>query len=111
MEVIKISASVDEAMSMIGYQPKTTFWMDFSIADRFGTKTIIDTFERAFKEWHTNHIYLTELVMVLNHKIWQWYEKNDAIARVYDRLWRKADEWAQKNLHGKELQYFYEVTD
>ncbi len=62
MEVIKIRASVDEAMSMIGYQPKTTFWMDFSIADRFGIEAIIDTYERAFVEWHPNHIYLTELV-------------------------------------------------
>jgi hypothetical protein len=86
MEVIRITTSVDEAMAMTGYQPKTTFWMDFSIADRFGIEAIIDTYERAFKEWHTNHIYLTELVMVLNHKIWQWYEKNDAIARVYDNF-------------------------
>lgn len=90
METIRISASVDGAMLENGYQPKTTFWMDFSIADRFGTEAIVDTYERAFKEW---------------------YEKNDAIARVYDKLWRKADEWAQENLHGKELQYFYEVTD
>ena len=111
MEVIRITTSVDEAMAMTGYQPKTTFWMDFSIADRFGIEAIIDTYERAFKEWQANYIYLTELVMVLNHKIWQWYEKNDAIAQVYDQLWRKADEWAQENLHGKELQYFYEVTD
>ena len=90
MEVIKITASVDEAMSMIGYQPKTTFWMDFSIADRFGIKAIVDTYERAFKEWHTNHIYLTELVTVLNQKIWQGHEKNDTIAKVYDHLWRKS---------------------
>lgn len=109
METIHITVSPD----MIGtdYQPKTTFWMDFSIADKFGIAAIKDTYNRAFKEWKTNHIYLTELVMVLNHKIWQWYEKNDAIARVYDQLWRKADEWAQENLHGKELLYFYEVTD
>jgi len=111
MVTIQIPANVDETMSIIGYEPKTTFWMDFSIADKFGIEAIVDTFNRAFKEWQTNHIYLTELVMVLNHKIWQWYEKNDTIARVYDKLWRKADEWAQENLHGKELQYFYEVTD
>lgn len=111
MVTIQIPASVDTAMSMIGYEPKTTFWMDFSIADKFGIEAIVDTYNHAFKEWHTDHIYLTELVMVLNHKIWQWYEKNDTIASVYDKLWRKADEWAQENLHGKELQYFYEVTD
>lgn len=50
METIRISASVDGAMLENGYQPKTTFWMDFSIADRFGTEAIVDTYERAFKE-------------------------------------------------------------
>lgn len=49
--------------------------------------------------------------MVLNHKIWQWYEKNEAIARVYNDLWEEADRYAQENLHGEELDYFYEVTD
>ena len=68
MVTIQIPASVDTAMSMIGYEPKTTFWMDFSIADKFGIEAIVDTFNHAFKEWHTDHIYLTELVMVLNHK-------------------------------------------
>ena len=54
MEVIRITTSVDEAMAMTGYQPKTTFWMDFSIADRFGIEAIIDTYERDFKEWQAN---------------------------------------------------------
>lgn len=111
MEVIRITASVDEAMSMIGYQPKTTFWMDFSIADKFGINAIQDTYNRAFEEWKNNYVYLTELVMVLNHKIWQWYETNEAFARVYNSLWEEADLYAQENLHGEELKYFYEVTD
>ena len=109
METIHITVSPD----MIGtdYQPKTNFWMDFSIADNFGSAAIKDTYNRAFKEWKTNHVYLTELVMVLNHKIWQWYEENDAIARLYDTLWREADLWAQENLKDEELEYFYRVTD
>ena len=49
--------------------------------------------------------------MVLNHKIWQWYETNEAFARVYNSLWEEADLYAQENLHGEELKYFYEVTD
>lgn len=90
MVTIQIPASVDTAMSMIGYEPKTTFWMDFSIADKFGIEAIVDTFNHAFKEWHTDHIYLTELVMVLNHKIWQWHKINETIASVYDTLWKKS---------------------
>ena len=30
---------------------KTTFWEDFSLAERFGLSAIQDTFNRAFKEW------------------------------------------------------------
>ena len=52
----------------------TTFWMDFTIADHFGKNAIQDTFNRAFKEWKSNYKYLTELVGVLNHKLWQHYE-------------------------------------
>lgn len=109
METIHITVSPD--MIETDYQPKTTFWMDFSIADKFDIAAIKDTYNRAFKEWKTNHVYLTELVMVLNHKIWQWYEKNEAIARVYNHLWEEADLYAQENLHGEELDYFYDITD
>lgn len=94
-----------------GYVMTTTFWDDFSIADRFGEAAIRDTFKRAFKEWKGNHIYLTELVIVLNHKIWQWYEKNDAYAELYNNLWEKADEYACTHLKGEELSHFYRITD
>ena len=57
---------------MTGYHPLTTFWQDFSIADSFGMDAVKDTYQRAFSEWRTDYTYLTELVMVLNWKIWQW---------------------------------------
>lgn len=96
---------------MCGYEAKTTFWNDFSIADAFGIDAVKDTFNRAFEEWKGNYEYLTELVMVLNHKIWQHYESNQKLARVYDGLWKKADAYACENLKGDELSYFYNVTD
>ena len=94
-----------------GYETKTTFWMDFSIADRFGINAIQDTFNRAFQEWKNNYIYLTELVMVLNWKIWDWYEKDENISRVYNNLWEIANEYAVNNLSGEELSYFYNTID
>lgn len=97
--------------AMTGYTPQTTFWMDFSIADRFGVSAIKDTFERAFNEWKNNHIYLTELVMVLNHKIWQHNENNAVLAELYNNLWEQADGYATTYLEGEELSYFYRITD
>ena len=89
----------------------TTFWQDFTIADRFGIPAVKDTFRRAFGEWKRDYRYLTDLVIVLNHKIWEHYEKNEPLARVYNDLWSKAQDYAVKNLKGEELDYYFEQTD
>lgn len=96
---------------MPDYEFKTTFWMDFSIADRYGIPAIRDTYNKAFEEWKDNYIYLTELVMVLNWKIWQWYGKIEEFAEVYNELWEMADMYAMENLHGEEMNYFITTTD
>ena len=96
---------------LTGYIPKTTFYEDFSIADHYGVAGIKDTFERAFSSWKTNYIFLTELVMVLNWKIWVWYKRNEAVARVYNDLWKEARDYAEKHLKGDELAYYYRTTN
>lgn len=96
---------------MTGYKPITTFYQDFSIADNFGINAIKDTFKRAFNEWKDDYKFLTELVMVLNWKIFEHYESNEPVARVYDLLWKQADEYAMKNLKDEEAKYYYEITD
>lgn len=94
-----------------GYEPKTTFWQDFNIADLFGIKAIKETYERAFNEWKDDYIYLTELIMVLNWKIHQHYESNKNYAMLYNELWIKSDEYACTNLKGNELNYYIRTTD
>ena len=94
-----------------GYEMTTTFMMDFSIADKFGIAAIKDTYKRAFEEWKDNYVYLTELVIVLNLKIWEWYEKNEDVAKVYNSLWEEADAYACENLKDDELSFFYRITD
>lgn len=100
-----------EFMAENGYETKTTFWDDFSIADRYGVKVIKDTYKRAFNEWKNNVVYITELVLVLNHKIWQYADKDNEKTQVYDALWRECDAWCVKNLQGDDLSYFYETLD
>lgn len=101
----------DQLAILTGYDSMTTFWEDFSIAERFGKNAIMDTYKRAFEEWKTDYKYLTELVMVLNWKIWQWHEKNEDIARIYNDLWMKASEYAVTHLKDEELSYYFRVTD
>lgn len=98
--------------TQFGYEPKTTFWQDFSIADLFGESAIKDTYKNGLAYAESNYIYLTEFVMVLNHKIWQHYEQgNMTISRLYNDLWEKTSAMAQETLKDDELSYYYRTLD
>lgn len=94
-----------EFMKEVGYNLLTTFWEDFSIADKYGIVGVKDTYRRAFNEWKDDYKFFTELTLVLNHKIWQHYESNRELAALYDRLWREADEYAMSNFKGNVIYY------
>ena len=94
------------------YKFKTTFWNDFTIADAGGVKGIEYTYKKAFGEWKSNYIYLTELVLVLNWKLWDHYNNgNETIARLYNDLWEKTHDYALDNLKGEELSYYIRTVD
>ena len=95
-----------------GYEMQTTFPMDFSIADAFGIKAIKDTYNRAFKEWKKDCVYLTELVITLNLKCWEHYHKgNSEISELYSDLFYKTQDYAYNHLKDDELSFFIETTD
>ena len=96
---------------MTGYKPITTFYTDFSVADKFGVEAVRDTYKRVLQEWKHDYKYITELAMVLNWKLWRWYGKNDELSILYDSLWKETDGWCIDNLKGKELEYYYKTTD
>lgn len=96
----------------IGYEPKTSYWQDFTIAEKYGgVHRILCTFKNKFKDAQRDHVKMTELVLVLNHKIWAHHGKRSTLALTYNALWRAADSWACDNLKGQELAYFYKTTD
>lgn len=98
-------------MNLNGYETFTTFWQDFAIAELFGVDAIRDTFQRAFEEWKHDYKYLTELVMVLNHKCWQFYQNVDAYSNLYAELYYQASGYALENLKDEELTYYWRTTD
>ena len=99
---------------MIGYKPLTTFWDDFTIAEKFNTKAITDTTEKAFNEWKDDYKYLTELIMVINHKSWYWYEKgNERLTNFYIDMYNFYDARAIKYLEDNKeaLTYYFRTLD
>ena len=99
MKALQIAIPRWNITELNGYEPITTFWQDFSIADKFGDKAIAD-----------NYKYWTELCLVLNHKIWQWHERDNQRAILYDKLWREADEMTSEWSDEKQ-EYYFQVTD
>ena len=91
---------------------QTTFWMDFTIADRFGINAVKDTFKRAYEEWKDNYVYLTELEIVMNWKCWDWYNKgNMKLSKLYSDYYYKCRDYAFKTFTKEQLDYHFEMTD
>lgn len=98
--------------AMTGYEPKTTFYMDFSIADVYGgVSAIKDTYKRAFKSWKNDVEYITELAMVLNWKSFEHARSNQAYTKLYVDLWKEIDQWCMENLKDDDIQYYIRTTD
>ena len=98
--------------TMTGYKPKTTWYQDFSIADVFGASAVKATLKDALMNCqYLGHEYLTELVMVLNWKIFEHYERNDQLAELYNTLWEQVGDYALDTLTGDELDYYLNTID
>ena len=106
-----IQVPVWSEAEVIGYEPKTTFWQDFSIAEAFGERAVQDTFRRAFNAWKESYEYLTELALVVNHKAWEWNNRDEAMCRLYCRFYDRVDVFARRHLKGEALDYYLETVD
>ena len=91
----------------------TTFFGDFTVAEPFGIEAVKDTFKRCMESWKDSYKYLTELVMVLNHKGWMWYEKDkeSEFAKFYFSAFEEAKSYGYDHLKGDELRFFDRVLD
>ena len=97
--------------NLSGYKTFTTFFGDLSIAECYGASAVKQTFNQVVKSWGKNVKYFTEFVLALNHKIWEHYKKRPNLARVYDELWRKAEDHVFETFSEDDIQYYYSVTD
>lgn len=115
MNVFQYASQCEQMFEMflneVGKERKTTFFSDLSIAECYGTKSIKDTYRQVMRSWGKNLDYMCEWVICLNQKIWQHYNSNQSIAKVYDELWRKADDYCRNHFKGEELSKYYDYID
>ena len=97
---------------MCGYHPISTYYTDFGIAEWFGEDAIRETYTNAIANWGSDIKWATEIVMVLNWKIWEHYHAgNEKMARLYDSLWKEAVGYVLEHFEGDDLIYYYTTTD
>lgn len=97
------------------YKRKTTFACDFGIAEWCGgKKAVIDTFQRAIKEWKNNIEYFAELIISVQNKAWEMNAR-DYIgwSMLYSELYYIAKEAYFDWFEGNEIaeQYYFSYVD
>ena len=107
----KVETMLDSE-SLCGYTQRTTFWDDFTIAERWGVKAIEDTYRNAFNSWKTDVVFITELVLVLNWKMLYMDEKHmTEKSAMYYKCWVELSNWCERHLEAGAYEYFILVTD
>lgn len=98
-----------------GYERKTTFYADLTIADFFGEKAIKDTYNRVCKSWIHNIEYITEFALCLNHKSWEHSAKkgHNNLVQLYADLWYEIKDkiYDHYKNNREALDYFFNITD
>ena len=72
---------------------------------------IKDTYNRAKMEWQDNVEYMAELTAILNWAIWDWYEKNEEIARMYNDLWQDCEDFCYEHFIREDLKKYLDIID
>ena len=115
---------------MGNYERKYTFYSDFGIAEfcevyKADAGAVKDTYNRVEESWGSSIEAITEVVMVLNHKIWSFYDGVDSsflgcseewrqhFMEVYQELYERCVAFIEKTFSNdsEALSYYYEVTD
>ena len=101
----------EQFLESVGKTRKTTLFSDLSIAECFGVSEVADTYKRVMDDWGKSLEFMCEWVIALNQKIWQHYESNPDLGKLYDELWRKADEYCMNHFKGDDLTAYLNYVD
>lgn len=96
-----------------GYERKTTFYSDLTIADIFGVDAVQDTYDRVVKEWMDDIEYITEFCMCVNHKSWEHAEDDVELSKLYSNLYYDLKSKVYEHYEGNKeaTTYFFNKID
>ena len=107
----KCEANFEYFLNSVGKERKTTFFADLSIAECYGVNGVKDTYKNVMKSWGDDLEFMCEWVIALNQKIWQHHQSNPDLGKLYDELWRQADEYCMDKFEGDDLTAYLDYVD
>lgn len=103
---------IENIFAETGYERKSTFFSDLSIAEWYGIKDVEDTINRVVKSWFDDVEMFTEFVMCVNHKSWEHYQRgNTELARLYSEKFYELQDMVYEKWDSEAQQYYYRITD
>ncbi len=92
------------------------FWGEFDLAEITGTQMIKKLAEDLYQKNKDDIQALTDLIMVINHKSWTWYELHrselcDLYAELYYKYYEKAIDYLESQSREDDLTYFIRTLD
>lgn len=97
--------------ALTGYKPHTTFYTDFSLSDPYGIVAVTATYNKRFEESKASVVNMTELVLVLQWKVYEHYDENRTLAKFYQSMWEVTDRWCRENFKDNDLKYYRDKTE
>ena len=103
-----------------GRELEYTFPMDFAIADWYGKKEVLDTYDNVKNSWLGDYKAFTEVVISLSYLSYahdqlgkQGFEGRDEFIDLYSELFEKArnDFYDKYGNNDEACRYFFELTD
>lgn len=89
-----------------------TFYGDFQLGENFGGKKgVEDTYKLVKEGWSDNPAAWGEVVCALNWRLWDLYETDEDMARLYQDLWEKAQDFGYATFKGEDATTFFRKVD
>ena len=95
---------------------ETDSWYRFNTAEMEGAKGIKRCAKNLFEEWKDDKRKVTDLVMCINHKSWDWNDRNNTplmelYADLYYEYYDKALNYFEEKGNKDAIHYFITTLD
>lgn len=91
-------------------------WKELDALDEIGVDYLEEQTENLFRQYRDDIEKLTEWVMVINHKCWDYHEKHEPLAsdiysKLYYKYYEEAINYLDKENRKDDLSYFIRTLD